>query len=105
MVNLVPWKYLTNHFFVSSGGPAPEDSDASEQSKPSYFTGSGYTLGSEEEPSVLVNDASAAEAATESLPSVRNYGLWGQPLADFCLCTLRRCVLGYKIPDFLEKRV
>ncbi|KAI8342069.1 hypothetical protein BC941DRAFT_415281 [Chlamydoabsidia padenii] len=58
---------------AAAGGPAPEDPDTDKPSKPSYFTGSGYTLGSEEEPSMLVNDPAAAGPSTESLPSVTRY--------------------------------
>ncbi|CAO3592428.1 unnamed protein product [Absidia cylindrospora] len=32
---------------AAAGGPAPDDSDDEKKSKPSYFTGSGHTLGSE----------------------------------------------------------
>ncbi|ORZ20317.1 hypothetical protein BCR42DRAFT_346927 [Absidia repens] len=58
---------------AAAGGPAPDDSEDEKKSKPSYFTGSGHTLGSEDEPSVVVNDPSTSEPTAESLPSVTRY--------------------------------
>ncbi|KAI9258162.1 hypothetical protein BDA99DRAFT_515406 [Phascolomyces articulosus] len=41
---------------AAEGGPAPEEEEASSSApKPNYFKGSGYKLGSEEEPSTVVN--------------------------------------------------
>ncbi|KAI8092500.1 uncharacterized protein BX664DRAFT_88744 [Halteromyces radiatus] len=58
---------------AAAGGPAPEESSSDKASKPTYFTGSGYTLGSEDEPSVMVNSENPAESSEESLPSVVRY--------------------------------
>ncbi|CAO3616088.1 unnamed protein product [Cunninghamella echinulata] len=59
---------------AAAGGAAPEDSGSSTQSKPSYFTGSGYKLGSEEEPSVLVNEnTDDDDTSNQPLPPVTRY--------------------------------
>ena len=57
---------------VIRGGPAPEDeAGSSDVPKPSYFKGSGYKLGSEEEPSSVVNPTiPAVEEDDDSLEPV-----------------------------------
>lgn len=41
------------------GGPAPEEEPSSSSvKKPTYYTGSGYRLGSEDEPSTLAQPSS-----------------------------------------------
>ncbi|CAO3608512.1 unnamed protein product [Cunninghamella blakesleeana] len=58
---------------AAAGGAAPEESSSSQESKPSYFTGSGYKLGSEEEPSVLVDESTNDDLTDQPLPPVTRY--------------------------------
>ncbi|ORZ03363.1 hypothetical protein BCR43DRAFT_483209 [Syncephalastrum racemosum] len=52
---------------AAEGGPAPDEDDpTAAQKHPSFFQGSGYKLGSEEEPSELINPT--APQAHEELP-------------------------------------
>lgn len=54
------------------GGPAPEEEDGPSVRKPKYFKGSGYKLGSEEEPSQLVNPTVQSDSEDELLEPVSN---------------------------------
>ncbi|KAI9488832.1 hypothetical protein BDB00DRAFT_771801 [Zychaea mexicana] len=57
-----------------SGGPAPEEEASSSAPKPNYFKGSGYKLGSEEEPSSVINQtAPSDEDEDDSLEPVTRY--------------------------------
>ncbi|KAI7853042.1 ubiquitin-related domain-containing protein [Circinella umbellata] len=61
---------------AAEGGPAPEEEagSSSDVPKPTYFKGSGYKLGSEEEPSSVVNPTlSTGEEEDDSLEPVTRY--------------------------------
>ncbi|ORZ08372.1 hypothetical protein BCR42DRAFT_144327 [Absidia repens] len=60
---------------AAAGGSTTEGSDAERHSTPSYFTGSGHTLGSEEDPSVTVNDT-AVEEDESMIPVTRHLTFW-----------------------------
>lgn len=47
------------------GGAAPEEEQTESQKKPSYYTGSGYRLGSEDEPSSLAQPATSSTPVAE----------------------------------------
>ena len=67
-------------WWIIRGGPAPEDeAGSSDAPKPSYFKGSGYKLGSEEEPSSVVNPIiSTSEEDDDSLEPVSHFSTWGR---------------------------
>ncbi|KAG2189069.1 hypothetical protein INT44_004211 [Umbelopsis vinacea] len=58
-----------------AGAPPPQDEDAPE--KPRYFSGSGYTLGSDDEPSIQVGTGPQSEATQDSsVPVTRQLTFW-----------------------------
>ncbi|KAI7896695.1 uncharacterized protein EV154DRAFT_535637 [Mucor mucedo] len=61
-----------------SGGPAPEEEPAARVKKPTYYTGSGYRLGSEDEPSTLAQPSSPVAPALvqETEPVTRHLTFW-----------------------------
>ncbi|KAI8140441.1 hypothetical protein BJV82DRAFT_622568 [Fennellomyces sp. T-0311] len=58
---------------AAEGGPAPEEDASSSAPAPSYFKGSGYKLGSEEEPSSVINPAVPDDDNEEALEPVTRY--------------------------------
>jgi len=61
----------------ASKSAAPSSDDEEEPSQPKYFTGSGYRLGSEEDPSVIVMPPAESSSQPERLPTVtRNLSFW-----------------------------
>jgi UBX domain-containing protein 1 len=56
--------FLLFFLYIYRGGSAPEEESKS-QKKPTYYTGSGYRLGSEDEPSTLAQPASPIAPAVE----------------------------------------
>lgn len=50
------------------GGPAPDEEIPQTEKKPSYYTGAGYRLGSDDEPSSLATPVAPAAPATEEEP-------------------------------------
>ncbi|RUS30425.1 hypothetical protein BC938DRAFT_479397 [Jimgerdemannia flammicorona] len=69
---------------AAEGGPAPMDEDEGpSRPRPSFFSGSGYKLGSEEEPSSLVNPPTVVSAAPgaeadeeDTRPVARHLTFW-----------------------------
>ncbi|KAF7731582.1 hypothetical protein EC973_009346 [Apophysomyces ossiformis] len=57
---------------ATEAGTIPEEDESLTQA-PSYFTGSGYKLGSEEEPSTLVTPSGSSAAAEETMAPVTRY--------------------------------
>ncbi|KAI8576880.1 hypothetical protein K450DRAFT_254733 [Umbelopsis ramanniana AG] len=58
-----------------AGAPPPQDEDVPE--RPRYFSGSGYTLGSDDEPSIQVGTGPQSEATQESsVPVTRQLTFW-----------------------------
>lgn len=53
---------------VDRGGAAPEEADVGGSSKPKYFKGTGYKLGSEEDPSEVIATDQPDESETELEP-------------------------------------
>ncbi|KAM3589154.1 protein phosphatase regulator [Umbelopsis sp. WA50703] len=59
---------------AESGAPAPEEE---EPERPTYFGGSGYKLGSEEEPSVQVTaESGSSDEPTSGVPVTRQLTFW-----------------------------
>ncbi|KAG2211217.1 hypothetical protein INT47_006337 [Mucor saturninus] len=63
---------------AAEGGPAPEEEPAARVKKPTYYTGSGYRLGSEDEPSTLAQPSSPVAPALvqETEPVTRHLTFW-----------------------------
>ncbi|KAL0146371.1 SEP-domain-containing protein [Mucor lusitanicus] len=51
---------------AAEGGAPAEEEQTQSQKKPAYYTGSGYRLGSEDEPSTLAQPATSASSAAEN---------------------------------------
>lgn len=62
--------FAKNVILYIRGGPAPEVEPGPSTRKPTYFKGSGYKLGSEEEPSQLVTPTVHSDSEDELLEPV-----------------------------------
>ncbi|KAI8364704.1 uncharacterized protein BYT42DRAFT_165963 [Radiomyces spectabilis] len=58
---------------AAAGGAPPEEESSSAAKKPTYFTGSGYKLGSEEEPSSVISAGIPSQFAEEEPEPVTRY--------------------------------
>ncbi|CDH52982.1 nsfl1 cofactor p47 [Lichtheimia corymbifera JMRC:FSU:9682] len=61
---------------AAEGGAAPEEADVGGSSKPKYFKGTGYKLGSEEDPSEVIATDQPDESETELEPVTRYLTFW-----------------------------
>ncbi|KAI9260925.1 hypothetical protein EDC94DRAFT_610285 [Helicostylum pulchrum] len=65
---------------AAEGGPAPEEEQATKSEKKPAYTGSGYRLGSEDEPSSLAEPSSSAGSASpvaqDIEPATRHLTFW-----------------------------